>query len=71
MPADRVIQLMVDQFDAATLRELAAIKERQDPARLARQQLTPMGVDRLAEILARGDRPTIGFFRRYRVRPDA
>ncbi len=66
-----VIDLLVDQFDAATLRELAVIKERQDPARLARRQLTPEGVERLAEILVRGDRPTVGFFRRYRVRPDA
>lgn len=64
-------QLLVDQFDAATLRELAAVKERQDPARLARRQLSPAGVEILAEILIRGDRPTVGFFRRHRVAPGA
>ena len=67
--APEVIHLVLDQFDAPTLRELAAVRERQDPARLARRQLTPEGQERLAEILARGDRPTIGFWRRYRAVP--
>ncbi|HXN62316.1 MAG TPA: hypothetical protein VN886_17865, partial [Acidimicrobiales bacterium] len=61
------LQLIVDQLDAKTLRELAAVRDRQDPARIARSQLTPEGVDRLAEILVKGDKPTLGFWRRYRA----
>jgi hypothetical protein len=62
-PPSAVRQLL-DYLDAPTLRHLAAVKEAQDPARLARQALTPEGIDRLAEILLAGDKPTIGWWRR-------
>ncbi len=70
-PGAGVIQLLLDQFDAATLRELASLKERVDPERIARRQLTDDGVEKLSEILVRGDRPTIGFWTRYRAMPAA
>jgi len=53
-----------------TLRNLAAAIEGQDPQRAARHELTPEGVERLAEILLAGSQPTIGFWRRYRVKAD-
>ena len=50
------------RLSSRTLRELAAVIERQDPARKARLELTEAGVERLAEILMAGDRPTVGFY---------
>ncbi len=64
-PPSAVGQLIA-YLHPATLRELAAVKERQDPARLARRQLTPVGVERLAEILLAGTMPTVGFWLRHR-----
>ena len=55
-------------LDVPTLRELAAILEVRDPAMVARRSLTSEGVERLAEILLRGGKPTVGFW--IRNRPD-
>jgi hypothetical protein len=47
----------------------AQAMERTDPDRFAadRRELTPEGVERLAEIVAAGSRPSLGFFLRHRV----
>jgi len=47
------------------LRELASLLDERDPRRQANRQLSEEGINRLAEILAAGSRPTIGFWRRY------
>lgn len=60
--------MRLEHLEPGTLRALAAAIEGQDSRRVARRQLTPEGVDRLAEILLAGSRPTVGFWRRYRVR---
>ena len=33
--------------------------------RISRRELTPEGIERLAEIVSAGSRPTVGFWRRY------
>jgi hypothetical protein len=58
------------QLSPRTLRHLGhALLARADAAeatdRSAVARLTPEGVDRLAEILTTGSRPTVGFWRRY------
>jgi hypothetical protein len=58
--------MLLQHLKPSTLRHLAAVIERQDPKRIARHQLTDEGVERLAEILISGSRPTIGFWRKYR-----
>jgi hypothetical protein len=62
-------RIILEHLDPSTLRDLAAAVEGQDPERIARRHLTPEGVERLCEILSAGDRPTVGFYRRYRVAP--
>lgn len=49
-----------------TLRDLAAAIEYRSPQAQARRELTPEGIELLADILLAGSQPTIGFFRRYR-----
>jgi hypothetical protein len=62
MSAD--IVRFVPVSDPATLRELAAaIEARQHDAR---RRLNPEGVERLAQMVLRKEKPTIGFFLRYR-----
>jgi hypothetical protein len=58
--------VIVENLSPSTLRHLAAAIERRDPVLVARRQLSAEGVERLADILLRGGRPTIGFFRRHR-----
>ncbi len=50
-------------LEPRTLRELAAVIETRRPQ--PRHDLTPEGVDKLADILLAGSSPTIGFWRRY------
>ena len=74
--AARATVTMLEDVDSRTLRDLAsalrARAEAKEAADLtARRSLSPAGVDRLAEILAAGDRPTIGFWHRYGRRVDA
>jgi hypothetical protein len=64
----RVNVRFVPVSDPQALRDLAAAIEGRHPD--ARRPLTAEGVERLAEIVMRGERPTIGFFLRYR-RPEA
>jgi hypothetical protein len=54
-------------LDPSTLRHLASAIEARSPEMVARRALTPEGVERLAEILLAGGKPTVGFWRRYRV----
>jgi hypothetical protein len=54
------------RIEPRTLRDLAAVMESRTPEVRARRSLSAEGVERLAEILAAGGRPTIGFWRRYR-----
>ena len=60
-----VKQLLVDHCGPATLRALACQIEESTPIRLACQQLDDAGVDALAEMLAAGRTPTIGWWRRH------
>jgi hypothetical protein len=55
-----------------TLRELAGILRRRaddieaaDPGRRAHQSLSPEKLEELATMLVRGDRPTLGWWRRH------
>jgi hypothetical protein len=57
-------------LSATTLRDLGhVLLARADAQEAATARpyrgLTPEGVDRLAEVLASGSRPTVGFFCRY------
>ena len=45
--------------------------EARAPEKVAVDELTPEGRDRLADILLAGSRPTVGFWRKYRVRGDS
>jgi hypothetical protein len=62
--------LFLVDIDPRTLRDLAAAMEARHPERVARQSLTDEGLEKLADLLLAGGKPTIGFFRKYR-RPDA
>jgi len=54
----------------STLRALAAALEaRLPPERLTACDLTPEGVERLGDLLTRGETPALGLWRKYR-RPD-
>jgi hypothetical protein len=66
MSVSAVAQIL-SYLDAPTLRHHASLKDAQDPQLVARRALTPQGVDRLAEILLAGGKPTVGFWRRYRT----
>jgi hypothetical protein len=44
------------------LRELAAVIEKRDPARRARQSLTPESLEELADMLLAGKRPSLGWW---------
>lgn len=62
---------VLEQLSPKTLRHLgsalmgrAAVMEADAAARI---QLTDEGIERLTEILVRGDKPTIGFYRRHLV----
>ncbi len=62
---------LLARMDPTTLRDLghaliarAEAAEQADPRRKAYRNLTPEGIERLAEILASGSRPTVGFFLR-------
>jgi hypothetical protein len=57
----------IEHLDPATLRHLAAAIEGRSPEMVARRALAPEGVDRLADILLGGGKPTIGFWRKYRM----
>jgi hypothetical protein len=70
MTAASPVAQLLTAVDASTLRELADLKERQDPRRRAIHKLSPEGLDRLAEILLAGSQPTIGFWRRWGLTDD-
>ncbi len=62
--------MIVDALDSRTMRDLghaliARARAAEEAERAGRVELTQDGVVRLAEILAVGDRPTVGFYRRY------
>lgn len=56
---------MLLELDPADLRHLAGLIETQSPKARARARLTDEGRGELADILIRGDRPTIGWWRRH------
>jgi hypothetical protein len=58
---------ILEYLDAPTLRHHASLKDAQDPQLVARRALTPEGIDRLAEILLNGGKPTVGFWLKYRA----
>lgn len=57
---------LVRHLSPRTLRELAALKEARDPSRLARLELDDEAIESLASILLKGDRPSVGWWRRHR-----
>jgi hypothetical protein len=59
---------ILEHLDAPTLREIASIKDASDPGRVARNELSPEGRERLAEILLAGSKPTVGFWLKHRAR---
>lgn len=52
------------ELDPAALRELASLVEHHSPKMKARRRLDDLGRDQLFHMLQRGDRPTIGWWRR-------
>jgi hypothetical protein len=56
---------MLLELDAADLRHLAALIEAQSPEARARGRLTDEGRAELFDMLCRGDRPSIGWWRRH------
>jgi hypothetical protein len=62
---------ILEHMSPSTLRHLAAAIEGRDPKLAARRRLTEEGVERLADILLVGGRPTPGLFLRYRISDDA
>jgi hypothetical protein len=67
---------VLERLSAATLRQLgSALMGRavtmEEDHRARRVQLSDEGIEKLAEILVRGDKPTIGFYRRYLVGPQS
>jgi len=61
---------MLLELDPGHLRDLAALIEAQSPEARARARLTDEGKAELFELLSRGDRPTIGWWRRHLPRTD-
>jgi hypothetical protein len=53
-------------LDPRSLRDLASAVEARDPAVIARRELSPESVEALADMIAAGHRPTIGWWRRHR-----
>jgi hypothetical protein len=54
------------KLEPRTLRELAAVIEYRSPRARARRELTPEGIEKLADILLAGSQPTCGFFLKNR-----
>jgi hypothetical protein len=61
---------MLLELDPRDLRDLAAAIEAQSPEARARARLTEDGRAELADLLIRGDRPTIGWWRRHLLGTD-
>jgi hypothetical protein len=62
----RPLQTALANLSPKDLRDLAAAIEWRSPQAWARRELTPEGVERLADIYLAGSSPTVGFFLRYR-----
>jgi hypothetical protein len=58
--------LLLEMCSADQLLHLAAIAREREPYLVARGLLSPLGAEKLAEILTSGSSPTVGFIRRYR-----
>ena len=52
------------------LKARARAIEATSPEMVARRELTPEGIEKLADIYLGGGKPTVGFWRRYRIRGD-
>jgi hypothetical protein len=55
---------VLEHLSPETLRDLAGAITARRPSTIARRRLTPEGVDKLADMLIAGKKPTIGFFGR-------
>ena len=56
------------QLSARTLRDLASallVRSEHMEATTPRRELTPEGIERLADIVAAGSRPSVGFWLRH------
>ena len=58
-------RLLVDLFDAETLRHLATLMESECPGMIARARLDDASVEELADLLTNGRKPTIGWWSRH------
>ena len=61
---------VLEHLSPETLRDLAGAITARRPSMIARRRLTPEGIDKLADMLLAGQKPTIGFFR-SNWRPEA
>ncbi len=59
-----VRRMLVEQFDADSLRHLASLMEQDRPSRARRRRLSEAGVEELAEMIVAGRVPTMGWWRR-------
>lgn len=59
----------VGDLTVADLRHLAAAIEARSPTRRALRNLSPEAIEELAEMLVRGDSPTVGWFEKHRPVP--
>ena len=69
--SDSLPMLLAEQFDPAELRHLAAVMEARGQTARARRGLTAEGVLELADMLAAGRKPTVGWWRRHRRHEEA
>jgi hypothetical protein len=58
-------RLLVEQFDAGTLRHLAGQMDLDNPTLIMRRRLDDASLDELAAMIVAGRKPTIGWWRRH------
>jgi hypothetical protein len=63
-PTDTLKRAIFDAFSAETLAELAYLRRQQESSVRARQQLSPDKLTELAEMVAAGGRPSLGWWSR-------
>jgi hypothetical protein len=57
-------RLLVSQFTPEALRHLASVMEDESPGMVARRRLDETSVNALADILVKGEKPTVGWWSR-------
>lgn len=57
-------EVMLDQFDASQLRELAALSDSRSARAMARLSLSRASAEELADMIVSGRKATVGWWRR-------